>query len=104
MRHKLFTRVGNDLIVTLKIGLADALAGYTVRLTTLDGRNLVIPIDSIIHPDYEEVVVGEGMPILKEFKKKGNLIIKFDIMFPLSLTPEQKIIIAQNVSQSEDED
>ncbi|KAK9153498.1 hypothetical protein Sjap_000978 [Stephania japonica] len=88
--HNLFKRDGNDLIYTQKISLVEALTGYTVQLTTLDGRNLTIPINSIISPTYEEVVKGEGMPLPKEPSKKGNLRIKFNIKFPSRLTTEQK--------------
>lgn len=88
--HRVFTRDGNDLIVTQKISLTEALTGYTVHLTTLDGRNLTIPITSVIHPTYEEVVRGEGMPLPKDPSKKGNLRIKFDIKFPARLTASQK--------------
>ncbi|KAK9128025.1 hypothetical protein Syun_016822 [Stephania yunnanensis] len=88
--HNLFKRDGNDLIYTQKISLVEALTGYTLQLTTLDGRNLTIPINSVISPTYEEVVKGEGMPLPKEPSKKGNLRIKFNIKFPSRLTTEQK--------------
>ncbi|XP_042461974.1 dnaJ homolog subfamily B member 4-like [Zingiber officinale] len=88
--HPLFSREGNDLVTTQKISLAEALTGYTAHLTTLDGRSLTIPISKVIHPGYEEVVPGEGMPIPKEPSRKGNLRIKFDIKFPTRLTADQK--------------
>lgn len=88
--HSTFTRDGNDLVVTQKISLAEALAGFTAHLTTLDGRSLAIPINSVIDPNYEEVVPKEGMPIPKDPSKKGNLRIKFNIKFPKRLTAEQK--------------
>ncbi|KAF2550613.1 hypothetical protein F2Q68_00037524 [Brassica cretica] len=88
--HPVFTRDGNDLIVTQKISLAEALTGYTVNLTTLDGRTLTILITNVIHPEYEEVVPKEGMPLQKDQTKKGNLRIKFNIKFPARLTTEQK--------------
>ncbi|XP_042484982.1 dnaJ homolog subfamily B member 13-like [Macadamia integrifolia] len=88
--HEIFTRDGNDLILTQKITLMEALTGYTVHLTTLDGRNLTIPINNVIHSNYEEVVPREGMPIPKELPKKGDLRIKFDIKFPKRLTADQK--------------
>ncbi|XP_061343002.1 uncharacterized protein LOC133289149 isoform X2 [Gastrolobium bilobum] len=88
--HSVFKRDGNDLVVTQKISLVEALTGYTAQLTTLDGRNLTIPINSVVSPTYEEVVKGEGMPIPKEPSKKGNLRIKFNIKFPSRLTSEQK--------------
>lgn len=88
--HSMFTRDGNDLVVTQRISLAEALTGYTVHLTTLDGRNLTIPVTNVIHPDYEEVVPREGMPIPKDPTRRGNLRIKFNIRFPARLTADQK--------------
>lgn len=88
--HSVFKRDGNDLIYTHKVPLAEALTGFTVTLTTLDGRTLTIPINEIISPSYEKVVPKEGMPIAKEPGKKGNLRIKFDVKFPNKLTAEQK--------------
>ncbi|KAL0375341.1 UNVERIFIED_CONTAM: DnaJsubfamily B member 13 [Sesamum radiatum] len=98
--HSVFKRDGNDLIVTQKISLVEALTGYTVQVTTLDGRNLTIPINNIVNPTYEEVVKGEGMPIPKEPGKKGNLRIKFNIKFPSRLTSEQKTGIKRLLTSS----
>ncbi|KAK8518158.1 hypothetical protein V6N13_027639 [Hibiscus sabdariffa] len=96
--HSVFKRDGNDLIITQKISLVEALTEYTAQLTTLDGRNLTVPINNIISPSYEEVVKGEGMPIPKEPSKKGNLRIKFNIKFPSKLTAEQKTGLKRLIS------
>ncbi|XP_077212460.1 uncharacterized protein LOC143847497 [Tasmannia lanceolata] len=88
--HNVFKRDGNDLVLTQKVSLAEALTGCTVHLTTLDDRRLTIPINNIIHPNYEEVVPREGMPIPKDPSKRGNLRIKFNVKFPTRLTAEQK--------------
>lgn len=88
--HDVYKRDGNDLIVTQKIPLADALTGTTVTLNTLDGRTLTIPCNEVISPGYEKVVPKEGMPIAKEPGKRGNLRIKFEVKFPTRLTTEQK--------------
>lgn len=98
--HKVFTRDGNDLIVTQKVTLVEALTGYTVHLTTLDGRNLTIPINDIIHPTYEEVVQGEGMPLPKDPSTKGNLRIKFHIKFPTRLTASMKADVKEFLGSS----
>ncbi|XP_061369216.1 uncharacterized protein LOC133312086 isoform X4 [Gastrolobium bilobum] len=98
--HSVFKRDGNDLVVTQKISLVEALTGYTVQLTTLDGRNLSVSINSIISPTYEEVIKGEGMPIPKEPSKKGNLKVKFNIKFPSRLTSEQKTGIKRLLTSS----
>ena len=88
--HRVYTRVGNDLVVTKTISLLEALTGYTVNLVTLDGRNLTVPINEIIHPGYVKVLQGEGMPFVDE-TKKGNLKIKFEVIFPAKLTFDQKV-------------
>ncbi|KAF3674191.1 putative 26S proteasome non-ATPase regulatory subunit 2 -like protein A-like [Capsicum annuum] len=98
--HKVFSRDGNDLIVTHKISLIEALTGSTVHLTTLDGRNLTIPINNVVSPTSEHVVQGEGMPLPKDPSKKGNLRIKFDIKFPARLTATQKSGLKELLSGS----
>lgn len=98
--HNVFKREGNDLLVTQKISLLEALTGYTVQLKTLDGRSLTIPINSIVSPTYEEIIQGEGMPISKEPWKKGNLRIRFQIRFPPRLTSEQMTGLKQTLGGS----
>jgi DnaJ homolog subfamily B member 4 len=98
--HTVFKRDGNDLVVTQKISLVEALTGYTAQITTLDGRNLTVPVNTIISPSYEEVIKGEGMPIPKEPSKKGNLRVKFNVKFPSRLTSEQKTGIKRLLTSS----
>ncbi|KAG6483030.1 hypothetical protein ZIOFF_059670 [Zingiber officinale] len=88
--HEVYKREGNDLVVHQKISLVDALAGTTINLITLDGRDLVIDMTDVIKPNYELVIENEGMPIAREPGKKGKLIIKFDVKFPSRLTLEQR--------------
>uniref|UniRef100_A0A0E0EIA2 J domain-containing protein n=1 Tax=Oryza meridionalis TaxID=40149 RepID=A0A0E0EIA2_9ORYZ len=88
--HDLYTREGNDLFVHQKIELVDALAGTTVNLKTLDGRDLVIKLTDVVTPGYELAIAKEGMPIVKENGRRGNLRIKFDIVFPKRLSSDQR--------------
>ncbi|KAB1216685.1 hypothetical protein CJ030_MR4G020898 [Morella rubra] len=88
--HALYKRDGNDLVVNQEITLLESLTGKTLDLTTLDGRNLMIPLTDIVKPGAEVVVPNEGMPISREPGRKGNLRIKFDVKYPSRLTSEQK--------------
>ncbi|KAJ6745516.1 DNAJ-like protein SUBFAMILY C MEMBER [Salix koriyanagi] len=88
--HTTYKRDGNDLTINHKVTLAEALGGTTVNLTTLDSRNLLIPVHDIVSPGYELVVAMEGMPIAKEPGNWGVLRIKFEVKFPTRLTPEQR--------------
>ena len=86
-----------------KISLRDALNSTPVVFNHLDGRVLNISMDEIISPDTVKLVKGEGMPIIDETRpiesitldnKKGDLYIKFDIIFPdyINDKKKQKII------------
>ncbi|XP_020683130.1 dnaJ homolog subfamily B member 1 [Dendrobium catenatum] len=88
--HALYMRAGNDLVVHLKISLGEALGGTTVKLQTLDDRELTVQLANIVSPGYELLIAKEGMPIAREPGNKGNLRIKFDVIFPSSLTEEQR--------------
>ncbi|XP_076947676.1 uncharacterized protein LOC143619685 [Bidens hawaiensis] len=88
--HDVFTRDSNDLVMNQEISLLEALTGKMVELTTLDGRNLAIPVTEMVKPGDELTVANEGMPISKDPRKRGNLRIKFDVRYPSRLSAEQK--------------
>lgn len=102
--HKYFKRInGKDLIYYKTLKLADALKSEPVKLKTLDGRILYIGIDEIISPQTVKIIKGEGMPIfeikddddINENIKKGDLYIKFKIIFPDYINPIKKARITQ---------
>lgn len=88
--HDLFKREGNDLLLVQKIGLVEALTGFSITIPTLSGKQLNLTFNDIIYPGYEKIIPKEGMPIAKEHGRKGNFRIKFEIRFPSKLSPEQK--------------
>ena len=102
-KHPNFRRVNkDDLIYMHEITLAQALNGNPVRLTTLDNRKIAVSIDEIISPSTVKKVPGEGMPIYKKELsvrdleiEKGDLYIKFHIIFPEYIDPARKMEISQ---------
>ncbi|KAH0678102.1 hypothetical protein KY284_019187 [Solanum tuberosum] len=100
--HDVFKRDGNDLVINQKISLVDALAGKTINLTALDGRELTIPITDVVKPGHEQKIPNEGMPISKEPGKKGNLRIKFEVKFPSRLSADQKCDIRRVLGRTAD--
>ncbi|XP_011063187.1 PREDICTED: dnaJ homolog subfamily B member 13-like [Acromyrmex echinatior] len=84
--HETFRRKGSDLHTTIDIFLKEALTGTVITLNTIDDRILRIPITSIVTPDYIKRVPGEGMPFPANPKQKGDLILKFNIEFPVYLS------------------
>jgi len=88
--HPYFVREGANLIYTANITLSQALTGVSIDLPTLDGRRLKIQVRDVIDPSFVKVVPNEGMPIQKNPSQKGNLLVKFNVKFPTSLTDDQK--------------
>ena len=108
-KHPNFKRVNkDDLIYMHEITLAQALNGDPVRLTTLDNRKIAVSIDEIISPSTVKKVPGEGMPVFqKEISvrdlttKKGDLYIKFHIIFPEYIDPSKKQEITKLLDNEE---
>lgn len=48
-----------------------------------------------LSPKYFKKVPDEGMPLLEDPTKKGDLFIFFDIQFPTRLTPQKKQMLRQ---------
>tara|TARA_Y100001970_G_C14195903_1_gene838070 strand:+ start:1215 stop:2078 length:864 start_codon:yes stop_codon:yes gene_type:complete len=92
--HSFYTRKGDDLQITLKLTLKEALCGTTKQIVTLQKTSLTFRITTIITPGMTKLYKDEGMPICGK-NKYGNLIITFSIEFPSSLTQEQKKGIVQ---------
>ncbi len=88
--HATFSREGNNLIYSSRLTLADALCGTTLRIATLDGRTISVPVSEIVSPGSEKVVRGEGMPIAKAPGTKGDLHIRFAVTFPAYLSDDKK--------------
>ncbi|XP_041125100.1 dnaJ homolog subfamily A member 2 [Polyodon spathula] len=82
--HEIFRRESNDLHMTHKIGLVEALCGFQFTLKHLDGRQIVVkyPPGKVIEPGSLRVVRGEGMPQYRNPFEKGDLYIKFEVEFP----------------------
>jgi DnaJ family protein B protein 4 len=98
--HEIFKREGNDLTCNIGLSLVESLSGpppgvskLTKTVNMLDGRKLQVPVPlGIVKPGQETTIPEEGMPIRKEgsVKNKGDLIVKWEVVFPDRLTPVQK--------------
>uniref|UniRef100_A0A1D1YEH1 DnaJ subfamily B member 4 n=1 Tax=Anthurium amnicola TaxID=1678845 RepID=A0A1D1YEH1_9ARAE len=92
--HPFFKRVGNDLVLKVEVPLVSALTGWSFSFRLLGGEKMSCSFqDEVIHPGYEKVIQGEGMPLAKERGARGDLRIKFHIVFPKQLSEEQRSAI-----------
>lgn len=95
--HDVFKRDGNDLRTTVNITLVEALVGFEKNIKHLDEHLVAIGSKGITKPKEVRKFKGEGMP-LHLSNKKGDLYITFEVLFPSSLTEEQKKKIKEILS------
>jgi len=80
--HENFTREGNNLVFRQKISLSDALSGdrQVFRIPLLGGGTAPLTVvDEVISPETSCRLGGKGL----NFKEvRGDLIVRFDIVFP----------------------
>jgi len=90
LKHQTFTRQGDDLKMTQKISLAEALCGFQFTITHMDGRQLLVESQQgeMIKPGDKKAIIGEGMPKHKRPTQFGDLIIEFEVEFPSTLMDE----------------
>ena len=93
--HGFFKRQDRDLYCKVSIDLITALVGGRVTLKHLDDRVLeanLIP-GQIIRPDDVRIIRNEGMPTHRQPFNRGDLFVRFEIVFPnnstWSLNPEK---------------
>ncbi|KAI8810068.1 hypothetical protein BJ742DRAFT_867995 [Cladochytrium replicatum] len=82
--HDRFKRTNDDLHYEAKIDLLTALAGGQITIPHLDDRVLLVSIlpGEVIKPGEIKCITGEGMPAYKRPYDRGNLFVRFEIIFP----------------------
>ena len=96
-----YIRDGNNLVYTHKISLSDALTDCSLQIPTLDKRTISVACPEVVSPFYEKTVVGEGMPLSKSPGSKGDLIVKFHILFPKYLNGIKRTKLRELLSGEE---
>jgi DnaJ-class molecular chaperone len=92
LEHATFRRDKDDLHYTSNITLRDALLGIKLSIKRLSNKAppLEVNLPKIIEPNYVERISKEGMPSRKYEGTYGDLYIHFNILFPKSLSTENK--------------
>ncbi|KFP22232.1 DnaJ subfamily B member 13, partial [Egretta garzetta] len=99
--HPRFKRANDDLAYMATIPLGKQLRARRVDTAALgalapilgSARGSSQPPPSHRSPQYCKVVPGEGMPLLQDPRRKGDLLIYFNISFPKKLTPDKKMLL-----------
>ncbi|KAI4879233.1 hypothetical protein NFI96_012114, partial [Prochilodus magdalenae] len=96
LKHPLFERRGDDLYTNVTISLVEALVGFEMYITHLDGHKASVDItvhigrDKITRPGARIWKKGEGLPNFDNNNIRGSLIITFDVDFPKEQLDDQQ--------------
>lgn len=97
-KHPYFTRdAENNLLYKAKMSLRDALCGGVLEVPTLDGSRLNVCLNDVITPETTKRIPGKGLPLPKCPDHCSDLLIKFDISFPDSLSGSVKDILRSSL-------
>jgi len=85
-------RNDSNLLYTKDILLSEALCGLVFVFNHPAKNNIIIRTSSIIEPEATKIISGLGFPF-KNSVKHGDLIIKFNIIFPQKISSEKQDLI-----------
>jgi DnaJ family protein A protein 2 len=82
--HKVFKRNNNDLIIEQDIELWESLCGFEKQISHISGKKIWFSsnISEQIKSGDIRVIKGYGMPLYKNNKMFGDLVIKFNVVYP----------------------
>ncbi len=91
-KSQIFERKGADIYTTVDVSLADALLGATITVKTVKGE-VDLNVPSCTQP--ATVLKMASMGVTLPSGKTGDQYVKVNVVFPKSLTPEEKDLIRQ---------
>jgi curved DNA-binding protein len=94
IRHPVFVRDGNNIIVEKHIDLWDAVLGGSLDIETLDRKTLKINIPAGSQPDMILSCKNEGLPHIRS-RVRGSLLIRIKIDIPKNLTITQRNMLEE---------
>jgi molecular chaperone DnaJ len=92
-RHEVLVRDGDDVVVPVRLTMAQAALGATIAVPTLEGETEV-EFPAGTQPGDVHVLRGRGMPVLQGFRRGDQRLI-VDVLVPRRLTDEQRALLEQ---------
>jgi len=96
--HKIYERDDKNpanLICKREITFIQALCGFQLILDHPSNKKIVIDYNDIIVENKLYKMNNKGMPIYNNNKNNGDLILKFNIIFPKEITNSEKIELSK---------
>jgi len=99
--HEVFVRDGDDLHCTVRVPMADAVLGTTVKLETIDGA-ADIAVDAGTQPGAIVTLRGHGMPRLRS-GIRGDVHVHLDVVVPTRLDHKQRDLLKRFAASRRDD-
>lgn len=95
MEHPVFKRKGDDLHITQNLTLRQALLGFEIEKTHLDGHKFELKKSrgQVTQPGEKMKIKEEGMPKYGMSSENGDLIVTFEVSLPEKLDEGQKALL-----------
>lgn len=88
--HPMFTRRGDDLVITKEVSLKDFVLGRRVTIPTISGREAEVSLEPGSSLRKEARVRGEGV------SSSADLIVLFDLKVPKKLNKDLKKLLEES--------
>ena len=92
--HERFLRDGNDLLLPLRLNVAQAALGATVEIPGINGVDQPLSVPAATQHGHEFRLRGEGVPHLNG-RGRGDLRVQVLVDIPTKLTSEQRALFEQ---------
>ena len=90
-----YIRKGSNLYYVLDISLKDALNNTQFYIKYLDDSDIEIPSNHYIRPDTTTTIKNKGMPIRYKPGLYGDLIIRYNILYPDIISTTSRLEISK---------
>ena len=90
--HKVFTRQGDDLHLTVRVPMIDAALGTELTVEDLAGEEQAVSVAAGTQPAEEVTLEGKGMPRLRG-SGRGDMIAHVDVHVPTDLDEKSRDLL-----------
>lgn len=88
--HDVFTRNGNDLHKQAEISFSQAALGDEISFSAIDGSSVSLKIPAGTQSGSELRVRGKGMPSVRGFGGRGDIVVHVTVVTPKSLNRRER--------------
>jgi len=91
--HNTFRRMRADLFLNKELTITDAALGCDVRISTIEGKEIIVAIPPGTQPNHKIRLKSKGMPLLRHPQTRGDMYINISVTIPINLTEKQKQLL-----------